>query len=47
MRHVNVDLSEERMKTAWLAYKQRWIREEEQIQKLEEKKLVNHYLLHP
>ena len=40
MRNIEVDLSEERMKNAWRAYKERWKREEESIRKLEEKKLV-------
>ena len=40
MRNIEVDLSEERMKNAWRAYKESWKREEESIRKLEEKKLV-------
>ena len=40
MRNIEVDLSEERMKKAWQAYKERWIREEDARRRLEEKKLV-------
>jgi hypothetical protein len=39
-RRIEVDLSEERMKKAWEAYKVRWAEEEERRQILEEKKLV-------
>lgn len=39
-RSINVDLSEERMKKAWEAYKDRWKREEEYMKELEEKKIV-------
>jgi len=39
-RSIDVDLSEERMKKAWAAYKDRWKREEEYIRELEEKKIV-------
>jgi len=39
-RRIEVDLSEERMKKAWEAYKVRWAEEEEQRLILEEKKLV-------
>ena len=40
MRNIEVDLSEERMKKAWQAYRERWIREEENRRNLEEKKLL-------
>ena len=40
-RKIDVDLSEERMKRSWEAYKIRWEREEERRRELEEKKLVN------
>ena len=40
-RKIDVDLSEERMKRSWEAYKIRWEREEERRRALEEKKLVN------
>ena len=39
-RRVEVDMSEDRMKKAWQAYKVRWEQEEEQRLILEEKKLV-------
>jgi hypothetical protein len=39
-RRVEVDMSEDRMKKAWEAYKVRWEQEEEQRLILEEKKLV-------
>ena len=39
-RNIDVDLSEERMKKAWEAYKERWKREEEHLRELEEKKVV-------
>jgi len=38
-RTIDVDLSEERMKKAWEAYKIRWDKEEENLRALEEKKL--------
>ena len=40
-RTIDVDLSEERMKKAWEAYKIRWDKEEENLRALEEKKLVS------
>ena len=40
-RKIDVDLSEERMKRSWEAYKIRWEREEERRRALEEKKLVS------
>lgn len=40
MRNIEVDLSEERMKKAWEAYKKRWEQEEAWFQELEEKKTV-------
>ena len=39
-RRVDIDLSEDRMKKAWEAYKIRWESEEENRRILEEKKLV-------
>ena len=33
--NIEVDLSEERMKKAWQAYRERWIREEENRRNLE------------
>lgn len=39
-RPVDVDLSEERMKRAWEAYKKRWAEEEDARIELEKKKLV-------
>ena len=40
-RPIDVDLSEERMRKAWDAYKVRWEREADNIRSLEEKKLVS------
>jgi hypothetical protein len=40
-RRVEVDLSEERMRKAWEAYKARWDLEEDYRRNLEEKKLVS------
>ncbi len=39
-RHVEVDLSPERMKAAFEAYKARWEQEEENLRKLDEKKKI-------
>jgi hypothetical protein len=44
-RKIDVDLSEERMKRSWEAYKIRWEREEERRRELEEKKLEFRILL--
>ena len=43
-RRVDIDLSEDRMKKAWEAYKIRWESEEENRRILEEKKLVIFWL---
>ncbi len=43
MRKVDVDLSDERMKVAWKAYRERWKREEDRLKKLEELKVVSFY----
>lgn len=37
----DIDLSEERMKKAWEAYKQRWALEEERLEALRQAKIVN------
>ena len=41
-RTIDIDLSEERMRRAWEAYKIRWEKEAEDLRVLEEKKLVSH-----
>lgn len=40
MRNIKVDLSEERMRYAWTAYKERWAREEEHLNNLSEQKKI-------
>lgn len=41
LRKIKVDLSEDAMKKAWLAYRDRWKREEAMIHELEERKIVS------
>ncbi len=45
MRNIRVDLSEERMARAWEAYKLRWAMEENTRREMEERKLVNIFVL--
>jgi len=40
MRNIKVDMSEERMRYAWTAYKERWAREEEHLNNLSEQKKI-------